>query len=126
MVCFNQPGNVRKPGSIGSEVRGAQLRVVDGQDNEVPTGEVGELVVAGQYVMKGYWHKPEATEEAMRGGWFHTGDMARKDEDGMFFIVDRKKDMILRGGYNVYPREVEEVIYQFPGVVEAAVVGFAY
>ncbi|MCT1456961.1 long-chain-fatty-acid--CoA ligase [Kocuria rhizophila] len=123
VVCFNQPGNVRKPGSIGSEVRGAKLRVVDGQDNEVPTGEVGELVVAGQYVMKGYWHKPEATEEAMRGGWFHTGDMARQDEDGMFFIVDRKKDMILRGGYNVYPREVEEVIYQFPGVVEAAVVG---
>ncbi|RLZ03384.1 long-chain-fatty-acid--CoA ligase [Kocuria tytonicola] len=123
VVCFNQPGDVRKPGSIGTAVRGAELRVVDGDDHVVPTNEVGELVVRGQYVMKGYWHKPEATEEAMRGGWFHTGDMARQDEDGAFFIVDRKKDMILRGGYNVYPREVEEVIYQFPGVVEAAVVG---
>ncbi|MDO4919510.1 long-chain fatty acid--CoA ligase [Kocuria sp.] len=123
VVCFNQPGTPRKPGSIGTAVRGAELRVVDGEDREVPTGEVGELVVRGQYVMKGYWNKPEATEEAMRGGWFHTGDMARQDEDGAFFIVDRKKDMILRGGYNVYPREIEEVIYQFPGVVEAAVVG---
>ncbi|KIC66373.1 long-chain-fatty-acid--CoA ligase [Kocuria rhizophila] len=123
VVCFNQPGNERKPGSIGTAVRGAELRVVDGDDQQVPTNEVGELVVRGQYVMKGYWNKPEATEGAMRGGWFHTGDMAREDEDGAFFIVDRKKDMILRGGYNVYPREVEEAIYQFPGVVEAAVVG---
>ena len=123
VVCFNQPGNERKPGSIGTAVRGAELRVVDGDDQQVPTNEVGELVVRGQYVMKGYWNKPEATENAMRGGWFHTGDMAREDEDGAFFIVDRKKDMILRGGYNVYPREVEEAIYQFPGVVEAAVLG---
>ncbi|WP_270238750.1 long-chain-fatty-acid--CoA ligase [Kocuria marina] len=123
VVCFNQPGGVRKPGSIGTPVDGAEIRIVDGQDQEVGTNEVGELVVRGRYVMKGYWGKPEATEEAMRGGWFHTGDMGRQDEDGAIFIVDRKKDMILRGGYNVYPREVEEVIYQFPGVVEAAVVG---
>ncbi|MDO4257069.1 MAG: long-chain fatty acid--CoA ligase [Kocuria sp.] len=123
IVCFNQPGNVRKPGSIGTVVRGAEIRIVDGDDNEVPTNEVGEIAVRGQYVMKRYWNKPEATEEAMRNGWFHTGDMGRKDEDGAIFIVDRKKDMILRGGYNVYPREIEEVVYQFPGVVEAAVVG---
>ncbi|CAL8897316.1 long-chain-fatty-acid--CoA ligase [Kocuria varians] len=123
IVCFNQPGNVRKPGSIGTVVDGAEIQIVDGDDHEVPTGEVGEIVVRGQYVMKRYWNKPEATEEAMRNGWFHTGDMGRKDEDGAIFIVDRKKDMILRGGYNVYPREIEEVIYQFPGVVEAAVLG---
>ncbi|WP_144942225.1 long-chain-fatty-acid--CoA ligase [Kocuria salsicia] len=123
IVCFNQPGNVRKPGSIGTVVRGAEIRIVDGDDNEVPTNEVGEIAVRGQYVMKRYWNNPEATEEAMRNGWFHTGDMGRKDEDGAIFIVDRKKDMILRGGYNVYPREIEEVVYQFPGVVEAAVVG---
>lgn len=123
VVAFNQPDGVRKVGSIGTPVRGAELAVFDEQDRPVPDGEVGELVVRGEYVMKGYWRNPEATETAMRDGWFHTGDMARRDEDGALFIVDRKKDMILRGGYNVYPREVEEVIYQFPGVVEAAVVG---
>jgi long-chain acyl-CoA synthetase len=73
--------------------------------------------------MKGYWNRPDATEEVMRGGWFHTGDMAKVDEDGYFFIVDRKKDMIIRGGYNVYPREIEEVLYEHPAVLEAAVVG---
>jgi long-chain acyl-CoA synthetase len=75
--------------------------------------------------MKGYWQRPDATEEAMRGGWFHSGDMARVDEDGYFYIVDRKKDMIIRGGYNVYPREVEEVLYEHPKIREAAVVGIA-
>lgn len=123
VVCFNQPGGVIKPGSIGTAVEGAELDIVDGQDQSVPVGDVGELVVRGRYVMKGYWRNPEATAAAIRDGWFHTGDMARRDEDGSYFIVDRKKDMILRGGYNVYPREIEEVIYQFPGVVEAAVVG---
>ena len=123
VVSLNQPGGIRKPGSIGTPVDGAELDVVDGQDQPVADGEVGELVVRGQYVMKGYWRNPEATEAAIRDGWFHTGDMARRDEDGVYYIVDRKKDMILRGGYNVYPREVEEVLYQFPGVVEAAVLG---
>jgi long-chain acyl-CoA synthetase len=123
VVCFNQQGQARKPGSIGTAVRGARLKVVDDQDREVPVGEVGELVVAGEYVMAGYWRNPEATAAAVRDGWFHTGDLARVDEDGFYYIVDRKKDMVLRGGYNVYPREVEEVIYQFPGIAEAAVVG---
>ena len=80
-------------------------------------------MIRGHNVMKGYWQRPEATAEAMRGGWFHTGDMARVDEDGYFFIVDRKKDMIIRGGYNVYPREVEEVLYEHPAIREAAVIG---
>ena len=89
----------------------------------MPQGEVGEIVVRGHNVMKGYWNKPDATAEAIRDGWFHTGDMARIDEDGYFFIVDRKKDMIIRGGYNVYPREIEEVLYEHPAVREAAVIG---
>jgi long-chain acyl-CoA synthetase len=101
------------------------MKVVDDDDNDVPQGEVGEIVVRGHNVMKGYWNRPDATEEVMRGGWFHTGDMARMDEDGYFFIVDRKKEMIIRGGYNVYPREIEEVLYEHPAVSEAAVVGVA-
>ncbi|MFF0904239.1 UNVERIFIED_CONTAM: long-chain fatty acid--CoA ligase [Kocuria sp. CPCC 205316] len=123
VVCFNQKDRGRRPGSIGTVVRGAQLKVVDDLGEEVPVGEIGELVVAGEYVMAGYWRNPEATEAAIRDGWFSTGDLARVDEDGFYYIVDRKKDMVLRGGYNVYPREVEEVIYQFPGIAEAAVVG---
>ncbi|NYE93793.1 long-chain acyl-CoA synthetase [Psychromicrobium silvestre] len=123
VVAFNQRDGIRKAGSIGTVVRGAQLRVSDDAGHEVPRGEVGELAVAGPYVMKGYWRNPEATETAIRDGWFYTGDLAKQDEDGVFFIVDRKKDMILRGGYNVYPREVEEVLYEHPAVAEAAVKG---
>ena len=92
-------------------------------DNDLPLGEVGEIVIRGHNVMKGYWNRPEATAEVMRDGWLHTGDMARVDEDGYFFIVDRKKDMIIRGGYNVYPREIEEVLYEHPAILEAAVIG---
>lgn len=123
VVCLNQPDGICKPGSIGTPVDGAELDIFDGNDQPVAQGEVGEIVVRGEYVMKGYWRNPEATEAAIRDGWFHTGDLGRKDEDGLYYIVDRKKDMILRGGYNVYPREIEEVLYQFPGVVEAAVLG---
>ncbi len=123
VVCFNQLDGIRKPGSIGTEVHGAQLRVVDEDGHDVEPGTVGELAVAGAYVMKGYWNNPEATAAAIPDGWFRTGDLARMDEDHVFFIVDRKKDMILRGGYNVYPREVEEVLYEHPAVAEAAVVG---
>jgi long-chain acyl-CoA synthetase len=89
----------------------------------VPTGELGEIVIRGHNVMKGYYKRPEATAEAIRSGWFHTGDLARVDEDGYFFIVDRVKDMIIRGGFNVYPREIEEVLYAHPAVAEAAVIG---
>jgi long-chain acyl-CoA synthetase len=119
----NHPGRPRKPGSIGTPLREVEMKIVDENDQEVPQGEVGEIVIRGHNVMKGYWEKPEATEEAMRGGWFHSGDMARIDEDGYFFIVDRKKDLIIRGGYNVYPREVEEILYEHPKIREAAVLG---
>jgi long-chain acyl-CoA synthetase len=81
------------------------------------------IAIRGHNVMKGYWNRPEATESAIRGGWFHTGDLARIDEEGFYYIVDRKKDMIIRGGYNVYPREIEEVLYEHPAVLEAAVIG---
>jgi long-chain acyl-CoA synthetase len=123
VASFNHLGRARKPGSIGTPIEGVQMKVVDEDDEEVRPGDVGEIVIRGHNVMKGYWKRPDATEEVMRGGWFHTGDMARMDEDGYFFIVDRKKDMILRGGYNVYPREIEEVLYEHPAVSEAAVVG---
>lgn len=122
-ACFNRSAEERKVGSIGLPIWGTEARVVDREDNEVPRGERGELVLRGHHVMKGYYGNPEATAEAMRGGWFHTGDVATMDEDGYIFIVDRVKDMIVRGGYNVYPREVEEVLYQHPAVAEAAVIG---
>jgi long-chain acyl-CoA synthetase len=123
VASFNHPDRVQKPGSIGTPIRGVQMRVVDKEDGDIPLGEVGEIVISGPNVMKGYWQRPEATAEAIVGGWFHTGDLARVDEDGYFYIVDRKKDMIIRGGYNVYPREIEEVLYEHPAVAEAAVIG---
>jgi long-chain acyl-CoA synthetase len=123
VACFNHPNRERKPGSIGTPIEGVEMKLVDAEDNDVPQGEVGEIAIRGHNVMKGYWRRPDATEEVMRGGWFHSGDMAQQDEDGYFFIVDRKKDMIIRGGYNVYPREIEEVLYEHPAVSEAAVVG---
>jgi long-chain acyl-CoA synthetase len=123
VACSNHPDKERKPGSIGTPIEGVEMQVVDEDDRPVTRGEVGEIVIRGHNIMKGYWQRPEATEEAMRGGWFHSGDMARTDEDGYFFIVDRKKDLIIRGGYNVYPREVEEVLYEHPKIREAAVLG---
>ncbi|ALE91713.1 hypothetical protein AOC05_04110 [Arthrobacter alpinus] len=125
VITFNQMDGIRKPGSVGTAVTGAQLRVLDDAGNDVEPGTVGEIAVAGPYIMKGYWNNPEATAAAIPDGWFRTGDLGREDEDGVFFIVDRKKDMILRGGYNIYPREVEEVLYEHPAVAEAAVVGRA-
>ncbi len=126
VACSTHPGRERKPGSIGTPLREVEMKLVDENDVEVPQGEVGEIVIRGHNVMKGYWQRPEATEEAMRGGWFHTGDMAKVDEEGYFFIVDRKKDLIIRGGYNVYPREVEEVLYEHPKIREAAVLGIPH
>jgi long-chain acyl-CoA synthetase len=122
VASFNRRGNT-KAGSIGYPIDGVEMRVVDGWGNDVPTGEVGEIAIRGHNVMKGYWDRLEATAEAIRDGWFNTGDMATKDEDGFFFIVDRKKDLIIRGGFNIYPREVEEVLYEHPAVLEAAVIG---
>ncbi len=127
VASFNHPDRERKPGSIGTPIEGVEMRVVDDDGNEIPQGEPGEIVIRGHNVMKGYWNRAEATEEAIDGdGWFKTGDIATIDEDGYFFIVDRKKDLIIRGGYNVYPREIEEVIYEHPAVREAAVVGVAH
>jgi long-chain acyl-CoA synthetase len=123
VACSNRPDRERKPGSIGVPVRGVEMQIVDEDDNPLPTGEPGEVVIRGHNIMKGYWKRPDATAEAMRGGWFHSGDIGRTDEDGYFYIVDRKKDLIIRGGYNVFPREVEEVLYEHPAVREAAVVG---
>jgi long-chain acyl-CoA synthetase len=123
VATFNVRERQRKPGSIGLPIWGSEMRVVDDNDVPVPLGREGEIVLRGPNLMKGYYKRPEATAEAMRNGWFHTGDVARIDEEGYFFIVDRKKDMINRGGFNVYPREVEEVLYGHPAVAEAAVIG---
>lgn len=113
----------RKPGTIGVPVPGVEMKIVDDEDRDVPAGVVGEIVVRGENVMLGYLNQPEATAAAMRGGWYHTGDLGTMDADGYFAIVDRKKDMLIVGGINVYPREVEEVLYQHSGVQDAAVIG---
>ncbi len=123
VASVNHPDMERKPGSIGTPIEGVEMAVFDDDGNEVEQGEVGEIVIRGHNIMKGYWQREGATEEAMRGGWFHSGDMGKVDEDGYFFIVDRKKDLIIRGGYNVYPREVEEILYEHPKIQDAAVVG---
>jgi long-chain acyl-CoA synthetase len=126
VACFNHPNRERKPGTIGTPIRGVEMRVVDEQGNEVARGEVGEVAIRGHNIMKGYWQRPEETAKAVPDGWFRTGDMGRVDEDGYFAIVDRKKDLIIRGGYNVYPREIEEVLYEHPAVAEAAVIGLSH
>jgi long-chain acyl-CoA synthetase len=126
VASFNHPDRERKPGSIGTPIRGVEMRVVDSEGGEVPQGEIGEIVIRGHNVMRGYWRKPEETAKAIPDGWFRTGDLGRIDKDGYFEIVDRKKDMIIRGGYNVYPREIEEVLYEHPAVAEAAVIGLAH
>jgi long-chain acyl-CoA synthetase len=126
VVSFNHPGKVRKPGSIGTPIEGVEMRLVNEQGQDVPAGEIGEIAVRGHNVMKGYWDKPEATQQAIPDGWFRTGDMARTDSDGYYYIVDRKKDLIIRGGYNVYPREIEEVMHEHPAVAEVAVLGLPH
>lgn len=125
VVTCNPFKGTRKPGSIGIPLPDTIVKIVDMETGtrELPPGEVGELVVKGPQVMKGYWNRPEETAQVLRDGWLYTGDVAKMDEDGFFYIVDRKKDMIITGGFNVYPREVEEVIYEHPKVKEVAVVG---
>ncbi|NUP50353.1 MAG: long-chain fatty acid--CoA ligase [Catenulispora sp.] len=124
-TTFNISAEHRRVGSIGKPVWGVQTRVVDDHDRPLPPGpeHVGEIVIRGHNMMKGYWNNPEATAEVVRDGWFHTGDLGYADEDGYFYIVDRKKDLVIRGGFNVYPREVEEVLYTHPAIAEAAVIG---
>ena len=127
VASFNRRDRERKPGSIGLPVDGVEMRVIDDDGPEVPQGDIGEVAIRGHNVMKGYWKLDEATAEAIDAdGWFKTGDIARVDEDGYFFIVDRKKDLVIRGGYNVYPREIEEVFYEHPDVREAAVIGIPH
>ncbi len=123
-ACFNR-FEARKVASVGKPMWGTEVRVVDDEGKPLAPGadNVGEIVIRGHNVMKGYLNQPEATAEVMKDGWFHTGDLGYADNEDFFFIVDRKKELIIRGGYNVYPREVEEVLYAHPAVAEAAVIG---
>ncbi|MEO8074779.1 MAG: long-chain fatty acid--CoA ligase [Acidobacteriota bacterium] len=123
VVTFNHLQRPSKPGTVGLPVLGVSVRTVDDDGRPVGTGERGEIVVRGPNVMKGYYNRPEATAEAMRGGWFHTGDIGILDQDGYLSVVDRKKDLILRGGFNVYPRELEDVFLTHPAVAMVAIVG---
>ncbi|WP_089721897.1 long-chain-fatty-acid--CoA ligase [Candidatus Entotheonella palauensis] len=122
VATFNRRG-ARKPGSVGVPVWGVSVRIVDADDNDVPVGELGEILIQGHNIMKGYYQREEATAEAMRNGWFHSGDIGKFDEEGYIYIVDRVKEMIIRGGFNVYPREIEEVMVTHPAVSLAAVLG---
>jgi len=122
VACFNKYGEA-KPGSIGFPVWGVEIRVVDENGADVPANEPGEIIIRGHCVMKGYYKRPEATAAAIRNGWLHTGDVGRRDEEGYLYISDRVKDMILRGGFNVYPREIEEVLMTHEAVSLCAVIG---
>ncbi|MGW5636999.1 long-chain-fatty-acid--CoA ligase [Streptomyces sp. NPDC003832] len=123
VVTFNHPDRPRKAGSIGTPIRDVEVRLLDDTGQDVAPGEIGELSVRGPNVMKGYWNRPAETEAAVPDGWLRSGDLARRDDDGYLYIVDRKKDMIIRGGYNVYPREIEELLHEHPAVALAAVLG---
>jgi len=123
VASFNLPDRPPRPGSIGRPIYGVQMKIVDEDDHDLPPGAVGEIVIRGHNVMKGYYKRPRSTAEAMRGGWFHTGDLGRMDDEGYFYVVGRKKELIIRGGLNVYPREVEDVLLAHPAVAEVAVIG---
>jgi long-chain acyl-CoA synthetase len=123
VATFNHLDRPSKPGTVGQPLFAVDVMIVDDEDEPVETGQPGEIVIRGHNVMKGYYKQPEATAEAMRNGWFHTGDIGRFDPDGYLSIVDRKKDMILRGGFNVYPREIEEIMLTHPAVSLVAVIG---
>jgi long-chain acyl-CoA synthetase len=122
LVSTNPPGRIRL-GSVGLPAPGVELRVVDDDEQPLPAGEVGEICCRSQFLMQGYWRAPDLTAEAMRGGWFHTGDLGYVDEDGYLYVVDRKKDLIIRGGFNVFPRDVEDALLEHPAVALAGVVG---
>lgn len=123
VITVLRPDEHDRIGSCGRPFTIVEVAVLDDDDNEVPIGETGEICCRGPQTMAYYWNRPEATEKAFRNGWLHTGDVGRMDADGFFYILDRKNDMLISGGYNIYPREVEDVLLAFPGVVEAAVVG---
>jgi long-chain acyl-CoA synthetase len=119
---FNPPNEQRRPGSCGLPI-GNEMKVFDDSDREVPVGELGEIVLRGPNIFKGYFKNPEATKKAFANGWFHTGDIGYRDADGFFYIADRKSDMIIRGGENIYPREIDDLLYKHPAVAAAAVIG---
>jgi acyl-CoA synthetase (AMP-forming)/AMP-acid ligase II len=123
VITYLSPEHHDRVGSCGRPYTCAEVGIVDDEDNFLPAGEAGEIVCRGPQLMSGYWNRPAETAEAMRNGWLHTGDVGRMDGDGFFYILDRKNDMLISGGFNVYPREVEDVLLSFEGVVEAAVVG---
>jgi long-chain acyl-CoA synthetase len=126
VASFTVLGRPRKAGSIGYPVWGVEMQIADDEDTALADGERGEICIRGHNIMKGYLNRPEASKETLKGGWFHSGDIGYRDEDGCYWIVDRKKDMILRGGFNVYPREVEEVLYSHEAIAEAAVTGIPH
>lgn len=123
IATFNHLHRERRPGSIGTPVETVEIKLVDGDGNPVSAGKVGEIAVRSDFLMKGYLHHPEATREVLRDGWFYTGDMARQDENGFFYIIDRKTDMIVKGGFNIYPVEIEQLLLDHPSIKEAAVIG---
>ncbi|HXA60693.1 MAG TPA: long-chain fatty acid--CoA ligase [Streptosporangiaceae bacterium] len=123
VASFNRPDRPTKPGSIGLPIWGVELRLIDDEWKTIEGEGPGEIAIRGHNVMKGYYNRPEATADAISGGWFRTGDIARRDDEGYYYIIDRSKDMIIRGGFNVYPREIEEVLMTHPAVSLAAVVG---
>jgi long-chain acyl-CoA synthetase len=126
VACFNRLG-ARKAGSIGTPITGVDMKLVNSDGDGVAAGEVGEIAIRGHNIMKGYWNKRDATALVLSAdGWFRTGDLGRVDDDGFFFVVGRSKDLIIRGGYNIYPRELEELLYEHPAVLEAAVVGMPH
>ena len=125
-VTLNPIDGRRKVGSIGVVLPGQEVKIFDDNNSEVPAGEIGEIVVRGPNVMQGYYRNPEATAVAIRDGWLHTGDLGKMDNEGYFYIVGRKKEMIIRGGENIYPKEIEEVLYRHPAILEAAVVGMPH
>jgi long-chain acyl-CoA synthetase len=126
VASFNHPHAPRKPGTIGTPVRGVRMRLVDANGHDAADSSIGEIAIRGEGLMKGYWNRPDATKEAIPDGWFRTGDLGTRDDDGYYTIVDRKKEIIIRGGYNIYPREIEEVLYEHPAVAEAAVIGLKH
>jgi len=123
VACFNSLMQAQKPGTVGPTIDLCQVKIVDDQGKPVANGENGEILIKGSNVMKGYYKREDATRDVLINGWFHTGDIGTLDDDGFLTIVDRKYDMIIRAGYNVYPREIEEVLYSHPNIIEAAVVG---
>ena len=123
LVSYNHPGYKRKIGSVGFPVWGVKVKIIDENNNSVPNGKVGQLIFRGHNVMKGYFNNQEASKKALKGGWMHSGDLAYKDDDGYYFIVDRIKDIIIRGGVNIYPREIEEVLIKHPKISLVAVNG---